>query len=835
MSGGRVSIPNNVRKTIQNLKEITGNHSEDEIYAMLKDCSMDPNETAQKLLSQDQFHEVKRKRDRKKENLNKESTELRWKPGMQARGNRGGRSNYPSRHISNNAGGGRTSLSAKENGIGKEGAIFTNYLAYFFSATLPNKMNVSFGSNSEEKILTLFSSSRALPDRIAVNTSIVTAAHSSAGSDKKSEAGPTVGVRSGSEDGPLMSSSNVTQESSIPGVYLSDSDSILVPSHDSQLPLGKSQPNPEQIHETPLENKSTASGPKVGQSSMQGKAPVTHVSFPVTRPSSSYNNRLQQAIGTQKAGPSMEWKPKQTNATLSQGTGSIESVKVPTVLVESQTSISSAAHNSNSKGMAVGLVKKLEESHISDDQHVIIPTHLHVPEAEKLGFCFGSFDASFNATSSNGPNSGTVSDISSEASEVVDESIDEQPGNYSALETADEDHPDRPLSSNNILENPSVVDHVSSNSGPDDHESKQEALLPTRTHEHPIVHTSPNFSFGFIPPMTGTSHRSFETNESQGRDGSQLPNFVVQQPVDPASYYAQVYRSGADVDGRMSPFYSTGVPTKHNGNGVVLSPQDSQSSQEVGNPRVLSGAGPTPVATTQTGVVMQTSIALTQQPLTVFRQPAGVHLPHYPPNYMPYGPYFPPFYVPPQAIHQFLSNSAFPQQPQAGSMFLGHPLASPKYPLSQYKTSSNTGNPINIGMPGSYGSYGLNPAGYNSGPAVTTGNSTSNEELGGSQFKESNVYITGQQSEGSGVWMAAPGRDMSGLQANSFYNIPQGGQVAYTPTQGNHGPFPSIYHHPVQPVTTSAVHPLLQQSQTLAGAGVDMVVPTPQINWPNNY
>jgi hypothetical protein len=54
MSGGgvRVSIPSNARKTIQNIKEIAGNHSDEEIYAMLKECSMDPNETAQKLLSQ---------------------------------------------------------------------------------------------------------------------------------------------------------------------------------------------------------------------------------------------------------------------------------------------------------------------------------------------------------------------------------------------------------------------------------------------------------------------------------------------------------------------------------------------------------------------------------------------------------------------------------------------------------------------------------------------------------------------------------------------------------------------------------------------------------------
>lgn len=51
VGGSRVSIPSNVRKTIQNIREITGKqHSDDEIYSVLKECSMDPNETAQKLL-----------------------------------------------------------------------------------------------------------------------------------------------------------------------------------------------------------------------------------------------------------------------------------------------------------------------------------------------------------------------------------------------------------------------------------------------------------------------------------------------------------------------------------------------------------------------------------------------------------------------------------------------------------------------------------------------------------------------------------------------------------------------------------------------------------------
>lgn len=114
----------------------------------------------------------------------------------------------------------------------------------------------------------------------------------------------------------------------------------------------------------------------------------------------------------------MEWKPKPINP-------SLESINVPAIPVEVQTPTVSASSNLDSKDATSVLEKKLEESHISDDQHVIIPNHFHVPEAEKLGFCFGNFDASFdlNASSSNGP----VSDESSEASDVVDESIEEQP------------------------------------------------------------------------------------------------------------------------------------------------------------------------------------------------------------------------------------------------------------------------------------------------------------------------------------------------------------------------------------------------------------------------
>lgn len=156
---------------------------------------------------------------------------------------------------------------------------------------------------------------------------------------------------------------------------------------------------------------------------------------------------------------------------------------------------------------------------------------------------------------------------------------------------------------------------------------------------------------------------------------------------------------------------------------------------------MLSTGGPTTLVTQAGGV----SIGVTRQPMPVFRQPTGLHLPHYPPNYIPYAPYFSPFYLPPPAIHQFLSNGAFPQQPQGGSMYPAPPVANPKYPVPQYKPGSNTGNAGHIGVPGTYGTYGSNPTGYNLNPAASAGNSTSNDDLGGSQFKENNVYVTGQQ------------------------------------------------------------------------------------------
>ncbi|KAK4397727.1 GBF-interacting protein 1 [Sesamum angolense] len=880
----RVSIPSGVKKTIEDIKEFTGqNHSEDEIYAMLKECSMDPNETTQKLLLLDTFHEVKRKRDRRKENLNKEPAELKWKPGTQARANRVGRGNYSSRYVSHDAGGGRSLAAVKENA--------SSHVTEKGTSKASSATSQDMRKNETSSVTSATTAvSNGASGISSQNANVIHDNHTSAGGGVNQF--NTTTIMSKSEGPPPLTSSidliknlnapgtkDIQQQkmlemsnsaSSLPssaasGPYFSSSDPGLLPSQDSPVPgpVGTLQcATAELVDDNPTERKSAS--PKIsiseaGIPNLQQKMPndfqgvgknphlesaqtaSSTVGVPtVSRPSSNYNNR-SQVIGPQKAGPGKEWKPKSTNPNIGQAAATAASSDVSTVSVGSHPESHTTPVAPSVKEATLELQRKLEESHISDRQHVIIPDHLHVPEVEKLGFCFGSFDASFGLDlNQNGVRGSDKSPPLSESSEAIDEPVKEiQLSNQNAFvatEDAETKYPDHPQSPSQGPENfPSSEGEVSSSITPDYSESKPEVA----SHQNPVVHTTSNYNFGFMPPILSGPVTPLESSESQARDAPRLPGFVVPQSFDPATYYAQFYRSGLDSDGRISPFHAAGAANKYNGNTALVSAQTSQTPQEGGVPLVLSSASPTPLVTQAAGV-MQSTITATQQPLPVFRQPTGVHLPHYPPNYIPYGPYFSPFYVPPPAIHQFLSNGAFPQQPQAGSLYPTAPGTTAKYSVSQYKQGTNTGSST-LGVPGNYGPYGLSMANYTSSSATAAVSSTSNEDVSAPQVKESNVYVSGQQNEGSGVWFTTHSRDISTLQASSFYNLPQG-QLAFTPTQPGHGTFTGIFH-PAQAVTAANVHPLLQQSQAITNP-VDMVGPTAsvyqqpqhaQLNWPSNY
>ncbi|XP_068643175.1 GBF-interacting protein 1-like isoform X2 [Aristolochia californica] len=810
---------------------------------------------------------------------------------MQGRGGRGVRGSYSSRFVSHDAGGDKNSYVGKDESVnqGMDAGVATTTAVVQDvenkglgpTSSLPPEM--TNGPTSIAKRATAHGHALQVVIPVETPSSDVNRSENQLPSaDAKSQTS-VVGA-------PGQAAANANQlvpsmtPTSVSGVYSSASDPVLVQSLDTQNPgivgtikhdVGSQRtPEPNKVMPSGIPDSSLPSSAinekvslEVGNPFMQGKihgkscsdaSPLSHSGSVSNHPSSNYSSRSLHVIGPQKAmGPNKEWKPKSTNSIVAQPSGTVDASETTPASVESNSRSIPASSAVASEESTLKLQKKLEYLNFSDT-HVIIPNHLQVPEAERTGLSFGSFDASFGVRTSfaNGHDSDKSTTHLSEASQVIEE-IAEEPSssNQNAAPAAEEgEYPSHPQSPTHVQENllPSEPDASSGISpGPECDETNSETALPPGGPQYSVVHAAPNYStFGLVSPMLSSQFAPFESSEPQARDATRVPSFVVQQPFDPStSYYTQFYRPGADGDGRFSPFLAApgpASPAKYNGNIAVLSTQNAQSpQQETGNSLVLSTAGPTPLVTQGAGV-MQNSIAVNQPPVPVFRQPAGVHLSHYPPNYIPYSQYLSPFYVPPPAIHHFLSSAAFPQQPPTGSMYPAPGAGATtavKYSLSQYKPGNNTGSSAHVGMLTGYGPYTSAPTSYSPSPAVSSGNSTGSEDLSASHYKENNVYITGQQNEGSAMWIPAPGRDISGLQASSFYNLPpQGQHMTYTPTQAGHGAFAGIYH-PAQTVTAATVHPLLQQSQTMAGA-VEMVGPPAgvyqppqraQINWANSY
>ncbi|KAB2610870.1 hypothetical protein D8674_018902 [Pyrus ussuriensis x Pyrus communis] len=102
-------FPPTTRKIIQSLKEIV-NCPEPEIYSVLKECNMDPSDAVQRLLYLDTFHEVRSKRERRKEIKETQDTKSRVH-------NAG--SNCGARGISERTGGWCGSTQTSSNELGK--------------------------------------------------------------------------------------------------------------------------------------------------------------------------------------------------------------------------------------------------------------------------------------------------------------------------------------------------------------------------------------------------------------------------------------------------------------------------------------------------------------------------------------------------------------------------------------------------------------------------------------------------------------------------------------------------------------------------------------------
>ncbi|KAK7299914.1 hypothetical protein RJT34_10743 [Clitoria ternatea] len=766
MSGGggssRVPIPNNVRKTIQDIREITGKqHTDDEIYAVLRECSMDPNETIQKLLYLDTFHEVRRRRDRKKEGLSsRTSEESRLKQGGHGRGGRGSSGGYSSNFA--DGGGGRNLAIRRENGV--------NHTAERSHAPSNQPVLQKAKTNAASQATRV----SAVAPHGAANQSNGKSGHVSAGQSpigsvpKSSSAANDIGVQENIQPqaATVTAVSSPTQtfgsvNSTDHGKSLSTSDQLQTSVsgvHSSLDPVVASSVSRNPGVSGAISREVGSNRISASPNHVKGNKVVLH---DVNELSASENEKSGSMNSTSKINAPQKSNDVE-NKRLSEPS-QLPSSSSPNVSLRPSSSSGSQPPIANVSEVSTS--EACVQSSAELRQHVTFPNHFQVPESLKSGLTFGSFDTFGLSEKSTSGTGGDNNSPASESSLGNGEAATTSTQNVSL--TAQGDQLDYPHSSSYLIEKtPAIEGNSITSSDTKADQPKKEVLIAPEGHPIPTVQTAQNYGLNFMSTMLGTQQVQFEGTEPQPQDSSCLPNFV------------------------------------------------NASSQSV-------SPSPTPP--------LQSSIPVSPQSVSIFRPP-------YPANFFPYGHYYPPIYVSP--IHQFLSHNGFPQQPSAGNMYLPA-AAGIKFPLPQFKAGANTGNTAHIGIPS--GSFITPPVGYAPTPTVNTGSSTGNEDLGVSQLKENQIYTTGQLSEGSAVWIPAPGQDISSLQVNSLYNLtPQGQHLTFPPQQAAHGAFAGIYQ---AGQTVASPSTLLQQSQAVAGP-VETVGPPSgsyqqpqpaQINWNSNF
>lgn len=111
-----------------------------------------------------------------------------------------------------------------------------------------------------------------------------------------------------------------------------------------------------------------------------------------------------------------------------QGRGTAGASEVPTATAEATSESRSVSRVLDSEEATLKLQRKLEELHLPQRQHVILPNHIHVPESERTKLSFGSFDASFGVITGNasGQESDKCSTTVSETSQGIEDTIEEQ-------------------------------------------------------------------------------------------------------------------------------------------------------------------------------------------------------------------------------------------------------------------------------------------------------------------------------------------------------------------------------------------------------------------------
>lgn len=842
--GGTQVLSARVRKTIQSIKEIVGNHSDADIYMTLKESNMDPNETAQKLLNQDPFHEVKRKREKRKENsMQKAAVEPRKQTEIhvsQVERPRSfsGRNVRRGGYTQNALSGSEVSRKfrvVRDNRVNQnaDGEIKPASLQHQASSAAeqvnsngPEKGSSTVGNLINQKHsagLSAFQTPNGPRNIHSRHPPIVKPSESDTRNSLEEKQKAVSEPPKLNDSQPNSSLYSPKSTSSVLGVYSSSSDPVHVPSLDSRpsptvgavgvrrqssensvkqssLPsssfsnttLGSSNaPSTETFRSFPSHSKSN----QLGQTSA-AESVVPNVSSEgrALLGNNQYGSRMhQQNVGHQKVSqPNKEWKPKSSQKS---------SVNSPRVIGTPKKSVSSPHAADSSKDLEAQLQDKLK-IYENQKQNVIIAQHIHVPDIDRYGLTFGSFGKEFDSSR----NSLSIfhSDGNAEQSSQEPSMSLSAPGSLS-----DEN------SGNNQVE---LLDDQARNTGSESPDSGgvSEYQLPDKK-ESSSSHNLSSYADISLVRDTSASYARAEPQHQQ--DPPELSNFSAYDP-----------QTGYDIS-----YFRPTIEETIRGH-TLPSPQEALSSHSANS-------------------IPSSTIAMIQQqqpPPMAQMYPPPVHVSHFT-NLMPYRQFLSPVYVPPMAMPGYSNNpaAAYPHPSNASSYFLmpgGSASGGLKYGIQQYK-------PVPGGSPTAFGSF-TNPTGYAINASGVVGNATGLDDSSRLKYKDGNLYVPNPQAETSELWIQNP-REHPGVQSGPYYNMPvqapPHAAAAYMPShtahasfnaQSSHMQFSSLYHPAQQTTITNPHHlgPTMSGGVGVAGAGpgaqVGAYQQPPQlghVNWTTNF
>nr|XP_010924304.1 signaling mucin HKR1 [Elaeis guineensis] len=803
-------IPAMSRKLVQSVKEIV-NCPESEIYSMLKECNMDPNEAVHRLLSQDTFHEVRSKRDKKKET--KDTPESRSRAvNSSGRGARGGidRTGRNSSTQSSSSDYGATRgkpLNKKENGT--TSLPTPSILGSGILASNPNRRpTISSDSASMESTMQGAGSSEGIPAPLQLpsgfqhswfgkpgHVSMADIVKMGRPQGKPSNAPTVASDRSSTTQNAAMSHishqsvkqppTTVLPAESDQKVYSSQNpvSQVTETGHDIGVADGQcpSQEDWSLVDEPPagsgsivLETSDTSAVyADLSASSTLLVDGVLHVNPHIDEIEILEGNVNSEGL------PAESIRPTAASDSHIQLDDSGESSHLNDGLLKNMNSYQTQRHSfeehevedvSSELSSAATDLRQLslhtEErgaKSAEDNPAVIIPDHLQVTNADCAHLSFGSFGSgafsgsfpskTLKSNSEVAPVAETVSSIDQQ-----DDRNHEYYNNGQLISTSNEDLVAKTGTNMGNLDLPSA--------------SQPEVIRnDTLDATHGLQYSFPSVS-GYAFSSTSQPNEAAYTHPqgtTQMQNLSSLSNLMQPNSL-PSSLLAATVPPLRDFDLPFSHLLTTqSMPAKFN-TAVASISSPTISMPEAGKQGVFSNPQSTPQ--TLSGATLPSGPTLPQHlPVHHYTQPT-LPLSHFA-NMISF-PFLPQSYtyLPSAAFQQpYTSNGPFHQSPAP------IPNAGIKYTLPQYKSSvSVTSLPQSASVASAYGGFGSSanlPGSFTLNPTTASASTTIGlEEALSSQYKEANHYMPLQQADNPAMWVHGAGsRTMSALPASTFYSF----------------------------------------------------------------